>query len=219
MNVSLWPRATHPTDSSTGPSSDASLRLHWDALKWVHDAERCSFVFSVFSRARTMTFNLFLYIEDWAAAGKFSIPLGTAQCATAEGGIEVMLRLRPWTEIPGTVKTIIAGNVCTVCKSSQNVCEHWTSYQSKLQILNQIIKKMQSSAYFMWKAHILKVKTSYSQLSWSLSFFEWFFLLFWNTINSDLFLFLFSAFYYCIFYFFIFFLLPREWSGGGMYNF
>lgn len=130
MNVSLWPRATHPTDSSTGPSSDASLCLHWDALKWVHDAERCSFVFSVLSRARTMTFNLFLYIEDWAAAGKFSIPLGTAQCATAEGGIEVMLRLRPWTEIPGTVKTISAGNVCTVFKSSQNVCKHWTSYQS-----------------------------------------------------------------------------------------
>lgn len=128
MNVSLWPHATHPTDSSSGPSSDASLFAlgcsERSSLCWVLQ-------FCLFSCCfDTLTFNLFLYIEDRAAAGKFSVPLGTAQCATAEGAVEVMLRLRPWTGIPETVKTVGAWNVGTVCKSSQNRCKHWTGHQS-----------------------------------------------------------------------------------------
>lgn len=162
--------------------TELSLCLQ-DTMKWVNYTECCRFFF----RARTTTFNLFLYIEDWtaaAAAGKFSIlgehhsvPLlkeALKQCSDWDSELKFLEQWR-WSVLESASSVFKMFFFFLLFSSLPRLwpnTEHLN--QSDYQVLNQIIKKTPSSTYFIKKllrnSNLLQqmgVKTSYAWVQWS----------------------------------------------------
>lgn len=151
------------------------------------------FFFSFFFRARTMTFNLFLYIEDWAvaaAAGKFSIlgehhsvPLlneALKQCSDWDSELKFLEQWR-WSVLESAssvFKMILWGFFFCFFLLFSTLPRLWPNTrhlnQSDYRVLNQIIKKTPSSTYFINKllrnSNLLQqmgVITSHARVQWS----------------------------------------------------
>lgn len=163
-SVPLWPPATPRTDTSTGPSSErggahlnrtvplpASGYYEMSKLYWMLQF--------FFFRAQTTTFNLFLYIEDWAAAaaGKFSIlgehhsvPLlkeALKQCSDWDSELKILEQWR-WSVLE-SASSVFCFFVCFFLIFESSLPRLWPNTKhlnrSDYQVLNQIIKKTPSS--------------------------------------------------------------------------